>query len=93
MTSGKLRKIEVDDGTNGLLNSTKGGARMHNQPKRAWEDTGGHVVPVEPTLTERQEEIVETAVRNVRERGKLLDEQFPDVLGKLGIKGAVAFEQ
>jgi hypothetical protein len=91
--SGKLRKIKIDNDTDRLIRCKEGGARMPNQPSRKWEDTGGHVVPVEPTLTERQEEIVATAVQNVRERGKLLDQQFPDVLGNLGVKGAVAFEQ
>jgi hypothetical protein len=65
---------------------------MRNRMRHELEDTGGHVVPVEPTVTERQEEIIETAVRNVRERGKILDRQFPDVLGKLGVEGAVVLE-
>jgi hypothetical protein len=64
---------------------------MHTRSDE-YEDIGGHVIPVAPTITEHQREFVASVVRAVQEGGKAIDQQFPDVLGKLNVDRAITAE-
>jgi hypothetical protein len=66
---------------------------MHNRSQHETEETGGYVVPVAPTITDRQKELVAEVARKVHESGKVIDRQFPDVLGGVATEQTVAFEQ